>query len=166
MATPTLLRWISTLLRAIAIFAVVFVLAGLLGFLTDEVRDSSKSSSTRIAIFNEGTHQTKTVDITQPDPPADVERAREQQHTKAREFIDDVGDVVMSPFSWATDGLRAFVQRLVDSGLALLLYGVLGLVLADRARRYADQIRRDMLRAKDEKAARERRESGTFVSPA
>ena len=165
MVTPTLLRWIANGLRLVAILATIFVVAGLIGFLTDEVRDSSKVSATRITLLGDG-QTTKVVDITQPDPPADVERAREAQHTKAREFIDDVGDVVMSPFTWVGSGRQAWVQRLIDSGLALLLYGALGLFLADRARRFADEIRRDMLNAQEERAARARRESGTYVSPA
>lgn len=165
MATPALLRWVAMVLRIAAVVATVFVVAGLIGFLTDEVRDSSKVSATRITLLGNG-QTPKTVDITQPDPPADVERAREGQHSKAREFIDDVGDVLMSPFTWVGSGSRAWVQRLIDSGLALLLYGVLGMFLADRARRFADKIRRDMLAAQEEKAARLRRESGTYVSPA
>ena len=165
MATPTLLRWVATVLRIAAVTATVFVLAGLIGFLTDEVRDSSKVSATRITLLGNG-QTTKTVDITQPDPPAVVERAREGQHTKAREFIDDVGDVLMSPFTWVGSGRAAWVQRLIDSGLALLLYGVLGMFLADRARRFADEILRQMRTAQEEKAARQRRESGTYVSPA
>src|SRR5437764_1783318 len=126
--TPTFLRWFASLLRVAAVLAVAFVLAGLLGFLTDEVRDSSQASTTRITVFNPTTQKSKIVDITQPDPPADVERAREKKHSGAREFIDDVGDVLMSPFSWVAGGSRAWVQRLVDSGLALLIYGALGLL--------------------------------------
>src|SRR3954452_15834929 len=109
MATPTLLRSIATVLRVAAVLATVFVVAGLIGFLTDEVRSSSKVSATRITLFDNG-QATKTVDITQPDPPADVERARAGQHTKAREFIDDVGDVLMSPFSCVAGGSKAWVQ--------------------------------------------------------
>src|SRR6476620_5575950 len=119
MVTPTFLSWIAWVLRVAAIGATIFVVAGLIGFLTDEVRDSSKVSATRITLLDNGGQPTKTVDITQPDPPADVERAREREHSGGREFIDDVGDVLMSPFTWVGDGSKAWVQRLIDSGLAL-----------------------------------------------
>src|SRR4051812_17601378 len=65
MATPTLLRWIAFVLRIAAVLATLFVGAGLVGFLTDEVRDSSKVSATRITLLDNG-RATRTVDITQP----------------------------------------------------------------------------------------------------
>jgi hypothetical protein len=166
MIVPNILRLMSTLVRAASVVAVLFVVAGLIGFLTDEVRDSSKVSATRLSALNGTTGQTITVDITQPNPPSYIERAREKKHTGGREFIDDVGDVVLSPFTWVADGSKAWVQRLVDSGLALLIYGVLGLFVADRIRRLGDRYRRDVIGAADAKAAAERRESGTYVSPA
>ena len=161
----SILRPLSTAVRLAAIVAVLFVLAGLIGFLTDEVRDSSKASSTRITLV-QGQPQTVVVDISQPDPPADVERLREQEHTKAREVIDDVNDILLRPFSWIGEHRAVWVQRLICSGLALLVYGFLLMLLADRMRRTADQMKRDAISAAERKAAQERRASGTFVSPA
>jgi len=166
MASYSVLRFVATAIRWLSVVAVVFVLAGLLGALTDEVRNSSKVSATRITQVQGGTPQTAVVDITQPDPPADVERLREKQHTAGREVIDDVNDVLMRPFSWIGQDRAPWVQRLIYTGLSLLIYGFLLQVLADQLRLLADRIRREHLSAAEAEAARERRESGTYVSPA
>jgi hypothetical protein len=129
------------------------------------VNDSSKVSASRITLLG-NTGEPVVVDITQPDPPPAVEKLREAKHTKAREVIDDVGDVLMSPFTWIADGRAVWVQRLLYSALALLVYGVFGLYLADRLRRWADQLRRQIITDAEEKAAAERRSSGSYASPA
>jgi hypothetical protein len=166
MATGSLMRSLSTLVRLAAVLATVFILAGLIGFLTDEVRSSSEVSSTRLTALTDGTTVPVKLDISEPDPPLEVEKAREGKHTKAREFIDDVGDVLMRPFTWVSEGSRAWVRRLLYSAIALLLYGLALTFLADRIRRFGDQLRREARNAAEAKAAAERRESGTYVSPA
>jgi hypothetical protein len=167
MVIGRLLKLSGTLVHAAALVAVVFVLAGLLGFLTDAVSGSSKVSTTRIERLSDRTvRSVTTVDISQPNPPAAVERLRTQKHKPAREFIDDVGDVLMSPFTGIAEASRPWVQRLLDSGLALLLYGLVAWILGDRLRRIGDGRRRHAFSAAEEKAAAARRESGTYLSPA
>jgi hypothetical protein len=166
MVEGSLLRVAGRLLQAASLIAIVLILAGLVGFLTDEVRGSSKVSATRFTTFNEVTGKAKVVDITEPDPTPVVERAREAQHTDAREVIDDIGDAMMHPFAWVAGGSEAWVQRLLQSAIALLLYGFLGMLLADRLRRWGEKSRRGAIVAAEEAAAVKRRESGTFASPA
>ena len=54
MVGSSLLRGTSTVVRLASIAAVLFVLAGLIGFLTDEVKDSSKVSPARISQITGG----------------------------------------------------------------------------------------------------------------
>jgi len=161
----SLLRGFGSLIRIISIVAVVFVVAGLIGFLTDQVRDSSEVSATRISAV-QGGQTAVVVDITDPDPSPFVESVREREHTDAREVIDDANDVLLKPFTWIGQDRDVWVQRLICSGLALFCYGFLLQLLADRLRRLGDQARREAIAAAERKAAEERRASGTYVSPA
>ena len=159
------LRGCGSLIRLVSILAVVFVVAGLIGFLTDEVRDSSEVSATRITLV-QGTAQPVVVDITDPDPSPFVEKVRESKHTKAREFIDDVNDVLLKPFTWIGQDRQVWVRRLICSGLALLCYGFLLQVLADWMRKQSDASRRAARTEKERAEAEERKRSGNYVSPA
>ena len=166
MAPGSFMGFLSRVVRIASIVAVLFIVAGLLGFLTDTVRDTSTVQATRIPDPGSGRVVTVTIDISQPDPPASVEKLREAQHTKAREFIDDVGDVLMRPFSWISSGSDAWVQRLLYSALALLFYGFLLQVLADYMRRLSDGERRAEFTKREQEAAEERKRTGTYASPA
>jgi hypothetical protein len=150
-----------------SVLATAFIGAGLIGFLTDEVRSSSDAGAARITFqLGDGTTVTRTVPISLPNPRPEVERLREAKHTGAREVIDDVGDVLMSPFSWIAIGSDPWVRRLLYSGMALLIYGLLGSMLAGKLRRWADGARRGAIAHAEEDAAAKRKESGTYLSPA
>jgi hypothetical protein len=159
---------LSRVVRLFSIVAVLFIVGGLIGLLTDEVGDTSKVQATRIT--NAGTGQpqpvTESVDIEAPKPAADVEKIRETEYTKGRETIDDVGDVLMGPFTWIIPGSDGAVRKLLYSAIALFLYGFLVQMLADFVRREADGQRRADRVAQEAKAAEERRKSGNYVSPA
>jgi hypothetical protein len=157
---------LSRLVRIASIVAVVFIVAGLIGLLTDEVRDTSQVQSTRILDPGTGAAVTTTIDIEAPDPGPSVERIREQEHTGGREAIDDVGDVLMGPFTFLIPDSDGAVQRLLYSALALILYGVFLQVLADFIRRMSDGSRRAAFNERERRAAEERRKSGTYTSPA
>jgi hypothetical protein len=165
-STPSLFGLLSRFVRLASIVAVVLIVAGLLGLLTDEVRDTSKVQATRIQSPGDTGTTAVLVDITQPNPPATVERAREQQHTSAREAIDDAGDVLMAPFTSIAKGSDPWVRRVLYSALALLLYGFVLQVLADYVRRRAEEYRRQAFTAREADAAAKRKESGTYASPA
>jgi hypothetical protein len=160
---------LARLVRLASFAAVAFIIAGLIGFLTDEVRDTSKVNATReIQVLPGEPTQTKTVsiDITEPYPSPAVEKLREAQHTAGREFIDDVGDILMAPFAWVADGSDGWVERLLQSALALILFGIFGQILADFIRRQSDASRRAAITAREEAAAAERKRTGSYVSPA
>jgi hypothetical protein len=169
MLAGSFIEVLSRFVRLASYVAVAFIVAGLIGFLTDEVRDSSTVNATRdITVLPGQPAQTQTVsiDITEPDPSPAVEKLREGQHTSGREFIDDVGDLLMTPFARIASGSKGWVQRLLDSALALLFFGFLGQMLADFMRRESDGARRAAIAAREREAAEERRRSGSFVSPA
>ena len=58
------------------------------------------------------------------------------------------------------------MKRVIDSGLALLVYGLLFQMLADWLRRSGDGLRREAYNAAQRKLAEERRASRTYASPA
>jgi hypothetical protein len=157
---------LARLVRIASIVAVLFIVAGLIGLLTDEVRDTSTVQATRIPDPATGREVTQTVDIEAPKPSPGIEAIREDEHTKGREVIDDVGDLLMGPFTWIIGDSDGAVRKLLYSALALILYGFLLQVLADFMRREADAQRRADKAAEDAAAAEERRKSGTYVSPA
>jgi hypothetical protein len=157
---------LARLIRIASIVAVLFIVAGLIGLLTDEVRDTSTVQATRIQDPGTGQVVTQTIDIEAPKPDASIETVREDEHTKGREAIDDVGDVLMGPFTWLIPSSDGAVRKLLYSGLALILYGLLLQMLADFMRREADGQRRADIAARQAKEAEERRRSGQFVSPA
>ncbi|HEX6713872.1 MAG TPA: hypothetical protein VF066_10815 [Thermoleophilaceae bacterium] len=157
---------LARLIRVASIVAVLFIVAGLIGLLTDEVRDTSTVQATRIPDPATGRQVTDVIDIEAPKPPAAIEKVREDEHTSGREAIDDVGDVLMGPFTWIIEGSDGAVRKLLYSALALILYGFLLQVLADFMRREADGQRRADRAAQEAAAAEERRKSGTYISPA
>jgi hypothetical protein len=77
--------------------------------------------------------QNKVESVDQPAPSAQTEHAREQKHTKLREFIDDANDALTSPFDDVTSSNSIWVQRGIPAALAFLLYFVVVRVLAGYA---------------------------------
>jgi hypothetical protein len=64
------------------------------------------------------------------DPGGATERQRESHHTKARETIDDVNDVILRPFAASLSSDNVWVKRGVPTLLGLLVYGLLLLYVA------------------------------------
>jgi hypothetical protein len=166
MLAGSFLDVLARFVRLASILAALFILAGLIGFLTDTVRNTSISQATRIPDPGSGRIVTTTADLAEPNPPAAIEKLREANHTKAREVIDDVGDVMMAPFGFLIDGSEAWVKRLLYSALALLVYGLLGQVLANALVKSSDGARRAEVAERERKAAEERKRTGSFASPA
>ena len=71
----------------------------------------------------------KVVGINEPSPDPQNERQREQKHSDVREAIDDANDVLTQPFAGVVDSSSIWVQRIVTTLLALLVYGVLARIL-------------------------------------
>ena len=101
-------------IRIAAIIASVFVVLGWGLFALDQARGASAESVAGI----------KGDPTTFSDPSPDQERAREDAHSKPREFVDDVNDVLLSPFAGLTDSSGSkWVRRSIPALIALLVYG-------------------------------------------
>jgi hypothetical protein len=167
MLAGSFLEVVSRFIRIFSVVACLFIVAGLIGLLTDLVRDTSTVQQTRIVDPGSGGQPvTIDVDIETPNPSPAVEAVRESQHTGGREFIDDVNDVLLGPFTFLIEGSDGAVRHLLYSGLGLIFYGLLLQMLADWLRKQSDGARRAVIAAREQAAAEERRKSGQFISPA
>jgi hypothetical protein len=108
-------------IRIAAILASLFLALGWGLFALDQARGASHASVAGI----QGDPTTFS------DPSPDQEHAREKLHTKPREVIDDVNDVLLAPFAGITDSSKSkWVRRSVPALIALLVYGFGGGYLA------------------------------------
>ena len=103
------------LLRTAAMVASACLLLSFLLFALDETSTASKRTQDAIA----GRSASRTT-----DPSPQQERARERAHSRPREVVDDVNDVLIAPFSWAEpDGGDRWARRGVPLLVALVVYG-------------------------------------------
>ena len=103
----------ATLLRIVAVVASVVILVGLMAFAADEAERGSAAQVESI------------------DPSAGAERKREGRSEPVREVIDDANDVLVSPFAGIVTSRDPWGPRIVSGGLAFLLFGVGGTLLAN-----------------------------------
>ena len=118
---------IAAAVRWVSLFAVAFVS---LSFLFFAVNQTSNASQNQVKAISGGSGVEAESATKVPDPPKDVEQLREQENDKFHEFVDDVDDVLVSPFTGIIDSEDIWVRRLVPLVLALLIYGLGGLYLA------------------------------------
>lgn len=120
---------IVQVLRLAFMVAAIAVLASFGLFVIDELDEGSKVSQADIA---DEAPELRDRSLAIPDPPRNIETLREQENDDIREVIDDANDALVSPFSGLTDtGDNIWQQRLITSGLGLLLYGGIMLLLAN-----------------------------------
>jgi hypothetical protein len=124
-----MIRAMGSLVRLLAIAASLVVALSLLLFTIDQTSAGSENQVREIDAQSPA--QTPPEAVEAPDPNPQAERVREQAHSKAREAIDDANDVLVSPFSSLASGHGVWPERLVPGVLALLLYGLGGLMLAN-----------------------------------
>jgi hypothetical protein len=116
--------------RAAAAAAAIFVFISLAAFVYDEVKEGSEASQASIGRDVRVEKDPSNINI--PDPDPGLERLRERDHSDAREFVDDVNDVLVSPFkSLIDDSDSIWQQRLVTGLLGLFIYGGLILLIAN-----------------------------------
>lgn len=118
---------IAALIRWLSIFACAFVT---LSFLYFAVNQTSTASQNQTNAITGGANVPQESVTKLPNPPANVERLREQENDKFHEFVDDVYDVLVSPFTGISNSDSIWVRRLIPLGLALLIYGIGGQYLA------------------------------------
>jgi hypothetical protein len=121
---------IALVLRWAAIISSAFVALSFLFFATDQTSNASRASVAGIT----GEANVKSESITKlPNPPSSVEKIRETENDGFHEFVDDVDDVLLSPFTSISNSDNIWIRRTVPALIALLLYGVVGLYLARAA---------------------------------
>jgi len=118
----------GSVIRICALAASAVVALSFVFFVVDQLTEGSTNQVE--AVRGDGKRAQSHALINEPAPRPAVERAREAQHSSFREYIDDADDLLLSPFSGLTDSDEVWIQRLVPGGIALLLYGLGGLMLA------------------------------------
>ena len=98
------------MVRLVALVSSVLVLLGFAAFAADE---SARASAAQVR---------------QVSGDFAAEQRRERASGPVRELLDDANDVLLGPFEGMTTSRNPWVQRLIPTALALLLYG-LGLSL-------------------------------------
>jgi hypothetical protein len=101
-----------------------------LGFLFFAVNQTSTASQNQATAITGGVSVKAESATKVPNPPPAVEKVRESENDKFHEFVDDVNDVLLSPFTGIVDSDNIWVLRLVPLALALLIYGLAGQYLA------------------------------------
>jgi hypothetical protein len=111
-----LVLWVSTL--ASIVVAVSFGM-----FAIDQANNGSKQQVAKLSgeLTPAGNASTN---VNQANPSPSTERQREKRHGKVREAVDDVDDVLLSPFTGVVSSNDIWVQRGVPALIALLLFGV------------------------------------------
>jgi hypothetical protein len=118
---------VAAFVRWVSLFACAFVTLSFLYFAVNQTSTASQNQVNSI-VGDAGVKAESATKV--PDPPKAVEQVREQENDKFHEFVDDVDDVLVSPFTSIVDSNSIWVLRLVPLGLALLIYGIGGLSLA------------------------------------
>jgi len=119
----------ANLVRILAVTALAIVVLSFAFFAVDQATEGSENQ-VRTARGDEGRARSDAL-IDAPNPGPRVERARDRQHSDIRELIDDGDDVLLSPFTSIVESSNVWVSRLVPGGIGVLLYGLLGLMLAN-----------------------------------
>jgi hypothetical protein len=87
---------IASVLRWASILASSAITLSFLFFAVDQTSHASQNSVRSIS----GESNVKAESITKlPNPPAAVEKVREREDDGFHEFVDDVDDVLLSPFT-------------------------------------------------------------------
>ena len=107
--------WASTI-------AALVLVASFGMFAIDQANNGSKQQVAKLGSEIEpGAVQTN---VNQADPSPKTEREREKQHGQVREAIDDVDDVLVSPFAGVVHSNSIWTQRGIPTLIAFLLFGV------------------------------------------
>ena len=118
----------GSLLRLAAITAALFVGLSFLLFAVDQ---SEEGSSGQVQAVDGPGDRRPRENVDTPAPDRSIEDLREARHTGVREFIDDGNDLLVAPFTGIVGSDNIWVERMVPTALALLLFGFGGMLLAN-----------------------------------
>jgi hypothetical protein len=110
---------VAAAVRWASLIASAFVVLGFVFFLVNQTSTASKN---QVVAITGGTDVKAESATKVPNPSPAVE--------KLHEFVDDVNDVLLAPFTGIINSDSIWVIRLFTLGCALLIYGLLGQYLA------------------------------------
>ena len=119
----------AKLVRILALIASAIVVLSFVFFAVDQLTEGSENQVRSVRGDSQRARSDALIDT--PNPGPRVEQARDRQHSDIRELIDDGDDVLLSPFTGIVESSSVWVSRLVPGGIGLLLYGLLGMMLAN-----------------------------------
>jgi len=119
----------GSLIRICAVTAASLVALSFAMFAADQLGEGSENQVR--SVRGDSARARSEASVNLPDPGPAAERRRAASHSGIREAIDDADDILLSPFKDLIDSGNLWVQRLVPTALGLLLYGLLGSLLAN-----------------------------------
>jgi len=119
----------GSLLRLAAVTAATFLVLSFLLFAVDQSEEGSTNQVQ--AVDGSGSRAASETSIDRPAPGREIEDVREARHSGPRELIDDGNDILLAPFTGIVGGGNVWVERVVPGAIALLLYGLGGMLLAN-----------------------------------
>jgi hypothetical protein len=122
-------KTMQTLVRLAAVCAAAFAALSFLLFAVDQSEEGSANQVRTVNGVAERVESEASID--RPAPDRATERIREARHGDARELIDDGNDIVVAPFAGLVSSSNVWVERLVAGGLAGLVFGLGGMLLAN-----------------------------------
>ncbi|MEJ7750047.1 MAG: hypothetical protein WKF32_01185 [Thermoleophilaceae bacterium] len=119
----------ANLVRILALTASAIVVLSFVFFVVDQLTEGSENQVRSVRGDSQRARSDALIDA--PNPGPRVEQARDRQHSDIRELIDDGDDVLLSPFTGIVESSNVWASRLVPGGIGILLYGLLGMMLAN-----------------------------------
>ena len=129
----------GSLIRICALTAASVVALSFAMFAADQLSEGSENQVRSVQGDSARTRSEAAVHL--PDPGPAAERRRAAAHSGIREAIDDADDFLLSPFAGLIDSDNLWVQRLVPGTIGLLLYGLLGSLLANAIPKRQQRVR-------------------------
>jgi hypothetical protein len=110
----------GSFIRLIAIVTSGIVLLGFAFFAVDQLDEGSKTQQNAV---DDGLNPGGSA-VAPIAPNAAQESARERDHGKVREVVDDANDILVGPMASLVDSHNAWVEHGIPALLALLIYGL------------------------------------------
>ena len=122
---------ISSLLRLASLACTAVVVLSFAMFAAAQAQGGEKETIAKLGDATPSAADTRRTSVDEPSPDPRTERRREEQHSSAREVIDDADDALLAPFKGIAGSGSIWTLRIVEGFLALLVFGA-GLGFAGR----------------------------------
>jgi len=129
----------APVVRICAVVAALLVVAGFTMFAIDQFYEGSQNQVYKVR--GDAMRAQASSEIDQPSPATEAERIRERVHTPARELVDDANDLLLAPFAGIIESKDPWGPRMVSGALALLLFGLGGMIVANALPRHRREVK-------------------------